>query len=132
MVRAAANGRAGISMPPGPHRGLIGIEHNRAWQPANSVFAMPGYTLSIVEFDDQGRCYDREQLAALQRALGQLEDRDPVIVVFVHGWKHNGDSGDDNLQNFCRAVETFASTAEPQTPVLAIFAAWRGLSLYGF
>src|SRR5579872_1026450 len=108
-----------VLSPDAAHRrGLIGIAPNRGWQPADSVFAMPGFTLSIIEFDDQGRCYNREQLAALKNALGDLRDKDPVTVVFVHGWKHNGDSGDDNLQNFCRALQLFAANAGSETPVL--------------
>ncbi len=121
-----------LSPGPAAGRGPIGIAPNRGWQPADSIFAMPGFTLSIVEFDDQGRCYNREQLAALTRTLGSMQDKDPIVVVFVHGWKHNGESGDDNLQNFCLALRSVAASAGPETPVLGIFAAWRGLSLYGF
>jgi pimeloyl-ACP methyl ester carboxylesterase len=122
----------GLSLGPGHDWGVIGIAPNRAWQPAGSIFSAPGFTLSIVEFDDQGRCYNREQLAALKRALGDMQDKDPAIVVFVHGWKHNGDSRDDNLQSFCRALQSVAANTGPDTPVLGIFAAWRGQSLYGF
>ena len=56
--------------------------------------------MAIVEFDDQGRCYDRRQMDALAGWLDVVADRDVIIVVFVHGWKHDARSDDSNLTAF--------------------------------
>jgi pimeloyl-ACP methyl ester carboxylesterase len=122
-------------MPAPQPRWPIGRVPNVMHQPADSVFNYDDFTLAIVEFDDQGRCYDRNQMQALACKLRELSVSDAVILVFVHGWKHNGRSGDDNLKRFLEVVERIAKeekkTRTP-VPVLAIYVAWRGLSLYGF
>jgi hypothetical protein len=45
-------------------RKLFGLILNQPHQnPGGAVFAERGYLLAIVEFDDQGLCYDRRQCA---------------------------------------------------------------------
>ena len=78
----------------------IGCVPNAKHQPTNSVFALTDYSLAIVEFDDQGRCYDRGQMESLANKFAALNGSDAVILVFVHGWKHDGRSDDDNLRRF--------------------------------
>jgi len=106
----------------------------------------PAYMLGIVEFDDQGQFFDREQMrvvlsAAQQETLGA--DRDSITVVFVHGWKHNawgGDethAGDDNLSAFrltllhLSETETRLSALQQRSArkIIGIYLAWRGLSV---
>src|SRR5258708_11771682 len=36
---------------------------------SSSIERYPGYTIAIVEFDDQGRFWDRRQVAALQAGM---------------------------------------------------------------
>jgi len=117
--------------PPEPARWL-GIMPNRPHQPPNSVFHLENYTLAIVEFDDQGRCHDRRQMTALSDELAQLEASDAIIIVFVHGWKHDGRTNDENLKNFLEVLEhAAAEQGSGGVPVLGVFVAWRGLSLFG-
>ncbi len=111
----------------------IGIMPNKANQSPDAVFQGPGYTLIIVEFDDQGRCQDRRQMKALDDKLTKLENVDTITLVFVHGWKHDAQSGDDNLANFCDVLQKVAAEQGTHAiPVIGIFVAWRGLSLYGY
>jgi hypothetical protein len=108
---------------------------NTAHQFRNAVFEFGSYAFAVVEFDDQGRCYERGQMDALVEKLDELlhQHQDAVILVFVHGWKHDGRSDDTNLQKFREMVERAAAEERPDgAPVLGIFVAWRGLSLYGF
>jgi hypothetical protein len=109
----------------------FGLIRNKPHQnPAGAVFTEQGYTLAIVEFDDQGVCYDRQQMHALTAALQPLKGRGPVILVFVHGWKHYGSSDDSNLQAFHKILAQTALET-PDQPVLGVFVAWRGLTWYG-
>ena len=123
----------------------VGIMPNRQHQTFHGFMKGAPYELAIVEFDDQGRCYDRGQMDAVAERLEALAPYDPpqagqdaILVVFVHGWQHNARSDDDNLTAF-RALlsETVgyeksatAPGAKPR-PVLGIFVGWRGLSDYG-
>jgi hypothetical protein len=86
--------------------------------------------LAIVEFDDQGVCYDRRQMHALTSALETLRGQGAVILVFVHGWTHNGSSDDSNLAAVRKILGQTALDAAGR-PVFGVFVAWRGLSWYG-
>ncbi len=127
----------------------IGIAPDDARQPADNVKRGPGYARFIIEYDDQGCSYRRGQMDALIGELDSLAGQRPIILVFVHGWKHNAHARDPNLAAFEKVVadtaraETLATQAanSPSTagqsahagqprPVLGIFVGWRGLSFY--
>ncbi len=61
------------------------------------------YELAIVEFDDQGRATTAGRWTRVAERLEALapEDarhgEDVILVAFVHGWKHDARSDDDNL-----------------------------------
>ena len=100
----------------------------------------PGAEILVLEFDDQGLCHDRRQMTAISARLADLRPgacvQDAVFITFVHGWKHNGAPDDDALRHFTAVVEKTAAKERSQgaagRPVIGIFVAWRGLSLYGF
>jgi hypothetical protein len=98
------------------------------------------FELAIVEFDDQGRCYDRGQLEAVANRLDALmkQEEDVIFVIFVHGWKHDARSDDEDLSAFRvllnETVQHEKATTSPGAaarPVLGIFVGWRGLSEFG-
>jgi hypothetical protein len=66
------------------------------------------------------------KMQAMADALGSLSGQDPVIIVFTHGWRHDGRSDDSNLQNFCLILKQAAIDA-PDRPVFGVYATWRGL-----
>jgi Alpha/beta hydrolase family len=113
---------------PRPPFGLVPNEPHQ--DPGGAVFREPDYTLAIVEFDDQGVCYDRRQLHAVAAALEPLRGRGAVVLVFVHGWRHNGCSDDSNLDSFHKLLAQTSLDAAGR-PVFGVFVAWRGLSWYG-
>lgn len=86
------------------------------------------YGLAIVEFDDQGLCYHRPQMQALLDALATLKGQKPIVLVFVHGWKHDGRTDDENLQQLMALLAHTA--ARVNRPVLGVFGAWRGMTWY--
>ncbi len=99
-----------IELPPAPKFPAIGIMPNKAHQPDEAIFHGPGYTLIIVEFDDQGRCQKREQMYAFDKTLADYENQDTITIVFVHGWKHDGRSDDDNLTSFRSVLQNTAAS----------------------
>lgn len=92
------------------------------------------YSLAVIEFDDQGWYHDVQQRDDLNRYLDGKRDEDLLIVVFIHGWKHNAAPDDINLQSF-RAVLKDACLSENRRPtrrkILGVYLSWRGLSLSG-
>ena len=87
-------------------KSLIGIVGNYAHQRKNSLISFPTYELAIVELDDQGCCQERAQMRGLAKKY-------PVSTMmprmrsssFVHGWKHDARSDDDNLAHFRHVLE---------------------------
>jgi hypothetical protein len=125
----------GGDLAPAQPPGFIGIIPNSAHQAPAGLFDNGSSQLAIVEFDDQGRCYDRRQMEALAGWIDGVADRDVIIVVFVHGWKHDARSDDTNLASFrevlAQAVAHEAAEAGAGArPVLGVFVGWRGVSFY--
>jgi pimeloyl-ACP methyl ester carboxylesterase len=125
-------------------RPIAGLMPNAAHQAAHGFMTGAPYELAIVEFDDQGRCYDRGQMDGVAKKLDALAP-DPdqlgkavILVVFVHGWQHDARSDDENLSAFrvllSETVEyerSRASAGVAPRPVLGVFVGWRGLSAFG-
>jgi hypothetical protein len=125
----------GGDLAPAQPPGFIGIIPNSAHQAPAGLFDNGSSQLAIVEFDDQGRCYDRRQMEALAGWIDGVADRDVIIVVLVHGWKHDARSDDTNLASFrevlAQAVAHEAAEAGAGArPVLGVFVGWRGVSFY--
>ena len=125
-------------------RGLAGIMPNAQHQTFLGFMTGAPYELAVVEFDDQGRCYDRRQIDGVAKRLEALgpedaaQGQDVILIAFVHGWQHDARSDDDNLTQF-RALlsqtvdyeEKHASPGVAPRPVLGVFVGWRGLSDFG-
>src|SRR5262249_54798772 len=107
-----------------------------------SIEEHPGYALSFVEFDDQGAFWDRRQLEAVEKAIrtkaGGPKDSGVVIILFVHGWRHNADLCDRNVGAFrellrkiyldeLQIIEATGLRRRPR-PVVGVYVGWRGLS----
>jgi pimeloyl-ACP methyl ester carboxylesterase len=118
-------------------RSLIGVMANEPRQ-SRGLFDFKDYQLAIVEFDDQGRCYQRHQMKEVADWLSAHSGIDVIIVIFVHGWKHDARSDDSNLANFqvviqdtvAREKEERARIGKTSRPILGVFVGWRGMSLY--
>jgi len=90
--------------------------------------------LGIVEFNDEGLAWNRNQRTAVLTMLRQKGAQNgALIVMFVHGWKHNATVCDDNVACFRRVLAGLAE-AEARNPrpakraIIGIYFGWRGLS----
>jgi hypothetical protein len=112
----------------------FGWEANRKQWDGPAIEHGPEYSLSVIEFDDQGWYHDVGQRDALMHFFDETASEDLLIVVFVHGWKHNAAAADGNLRSF-RALLRDARASEDQREtsrrVLGVYLSWRGRSLYG-
>ena len=109
---------------------------------SRSVEIHPEFTLAFVEFDDQGRFWDRSQLELLERTL-EAENRRPdtsgvTISVFAHGWRHDAEVCDANVACFRTFLAQLHADMGVVTRVaggnvrpkrlVAVYVSWRGLS----
>jgi hypothetical protein len=99
------------------------------------------FSLSFVEFDDQGSLWDRRQLDTVINNISS-EGKKPnglLMVAFIHGWKNNAryDNGNvasfrESLRQLARLEAEAAKNAKPPVParkVLGLYVGWRGLSV---
>ncbi len=78
---------------------------------------LASFDVAVLEFDDDGRFEDRSQLDRTADWIRHLRDRnscdDVLVVVFVHGWKHNADwsdadNGDEHFRAFRHVLASLA------------------------
>ncbi len=98
------------------------------------------YLLGFVEFDDLGWAWDRTQMDRIVTEIGREgEERDLLIVVFAHGWKHNAETCDTNVTCFretLRRLHYTEAALHEQDPkkarrIVGIYLGWRGRSARG-
>lgn len=105
----------------------------------NDTFAVErttNYLLGIVEIDDQGWLWDRQQLNYVRdqiAAEASHATNGVQLFVFVHGWEHSAAPGDENLESFrdmltyLQAIEQQRSQNRPRKTI-GLFVSWRGKS----
>lgn len=97
--------------------------------------------LAVIEFDDRGELWD---LAQLSSAVETIEQRSAassngvLVVVYLHGWKHNADWDRENggLRMFASQLVETARGLSPAGQlaadhVVGIYLGWRGRVLRG-
>lgn len=102
------------------------------------------FLLGFVEFNDQGLLFDRKQMNAVVSELKrEAVQRDLLIVVFMHGWKHNArhqDSNrpeDENITTFRQVLSELSKaeariseiTGTPPRGIAGVYLGWRGASI---
>jgi hypothetical protein len=123
------------------------------------------YQLAFIEFDDRGEMFEREQLKQVLKVIQELKnkaaqqtqdarkeaqskgvacpegdypDLQPVVAVFVHGWKNNASDSSGNVWGFRQLLGGFAfqfsqnicpDQRPKQAPILGIYIGWRGAVL---
>ncbi len=98
----------------------------------------PEYLLGFAEFDDLGWGWERAQGRVLLRAI-LAEERDLLMVVFAHGWKHNASTCDTNVTCFRETLRRLhdtesklaAAAGRAERRIVGIYVGWRGLSSRG-
>lgn len=98
------------------------------------------YALGIIEFDNSGILFDRVQMHKVLEYVERESERSHLLmVVFIHGWKHNAEVGDDNVMDFrevlIRISERETALAKSDKlprdprPVIGLYLGWRGVSV---
>lgn len=96
------------------------------------------YSLAFIEFDDQGLLWHRSQMETVETRIAELASSgDLLMVVFVHGWKHDAAHDDPNIKTFRSALANLASAegristlggSKPRQ-LVGVYLGWRGDSI---
>jgi pimeloyl-ACP methyl ester carboxylesterase len=93
------------------------------------------YLLGFVEFDDLGWYWNPDQKKAVVKAVRNVaRTEDVVMVAFAHGWNHDSNARDGNVQDFQQilgqlaALERQSAKRKCLTPrrIVGIYMGWRG------
>src|ERR1700722_19473025 len=108
----------------------------------NIIEVTTNYTLGFVELDDQGWLYNRTNnqtqiQTVVNRFTEELKTNGLLMVVFIHGWKHNAQDGDSNVTMFHKVLHKLAdmemldakNNHRPARRIAGVYVGWRGLSL---
>lgn len=90
--------------------------------------------ITYVEFDEQGEMHERELAKAALDELGRRASaRQTIMLLFAHGWKHNAEGRDQNVEDFQTQLVKLATRinedAKKPINVEGVYLGWRGLSL---
>jgi hypothetical protein len=97
------------------------------------------FDLYAVEQDDRGVLFQRDQVDVIRERIKKRADGNgAIIIVYVHGWKHNATPCDDNMSCFRTILQKVAQTEKaasansnppyPRRVVSGIYVGWRGLA----
>lgn len=90
------------------------------------------YSLSFIEFDDQGYFWDAQQLTQLSDHVREAgKARGVLLIAFVHGWNHSAGVGDSNIACFEEVLKAVARMESANNrgaarAVVGVFVGWRG------
>jgi hypothetical protein len=103
---------------------------------ANPVrqLASKGYSLSYIEFDDQGELWQRCanwdqtgcQLSDTIRQIHEQGKQELLVLTYIHGWMSSASPNDGDRRKFEGVLQRLATDPNQQRPVVGIYIAWRG------
>ncbi len=114
---------------PTSHEPTIDERHKLIDEPFEGLAVKLGF----VEFDEFGHLFNRNQMNDLLTQIKQLKD--PLIIVFVHGWHNNAAPGNGNITSFANQTLLHAAQIEKNDrgdharPVVGVYVGWRGESI---
>jgi hypothetical protein len=90
------------------------------------------YSLRFIESDDEGWFWDPQQANESMRLIrGKLDQRQTLVVVFVHGWHHSAECCDQNVEGFRNTLRQLSGMVKDFN-IVGIYVGWRGRSLAGW
>lgn len=87
-----------------------------------------GYELGFVEFTERGNRFNETQKNLVLAKAKEYIDNNGTVIVFVHGWHHNADMNDSNVQSMREGLLKISKHIRNDNKVFGIYVGWRGES----
>ena len=91
------------------------------------------YSLSFVEFGNDGRAWNPQQLDEALKVIDEADRRSnhhALVLVFIHGWKNNAGQSNNNVVDFRKQINRMASDVCGKNVatcgVAGIYFGWNG------
>ena len=109
---------------------LIAIINPRSEFRADGLWSNPedgAYDLAFLELSERGNLFHRERLFELVEHVEQQSKT--LMIVFVHGWKHNARESDGNVQSIRRLLHNLSTVRGlGGNRLLGVYIGWPGRS----
>ncbi|MDB6117168.1 MAG: esterase [Verrucomicrobiaceae bacterium] len=81
--------------------------------------------MTVIEFDERGDFWKASQAEEAEKMIKAM--RRPILITYVHGWRHDARPGDNDLKNF----QHFLAELNKGLPnrVCGVYIGWRGASV---
>ena len=103
-------------------------EH-RSYYPDGSSVIQPdadhSAPVAVIEFDERGDFWDPSQVREADRIIRAKPS--PILVTYVHGWRHDARESDGDLKAFRRFLHDLNEGL--QQKVCGVYIGWRGASV---
>ena len=118
-----------------------GCVQPRLYRPVN-IQQEEGYTLTFIEFDDQGELWSPSQMFRTTELIKRANatKQTSLVVVFIHGWQNNASPKQEQeegkslhgFKQFLGQLAQQVAAADPTSsvPITGIYLAWRGKSAH--
>ena len=119
---------------------LTGCVSAKMYRP-DSVEEQEDYTLTFIEFDDQGEPWAPAQLERTIQVIDEAnsDGKRAVVLLFVHGWQNDASEREDrkddnNVEGFQRLLNTTRQLIErgnenpEDIALIGVYLSWRGRS----
>ena len=125
--------------------------HTRSGAPGNCVTAPDSdscrqsyfqeyehFDLAFAEFSERGNAFSDAYLKDVKNRIAQkAADKGVVLVIFVHGWKHNAAETDSNLIDFKKSLGAINDALQArlkdsslgERDLVGLYIGWRGASI---
>ncbi len=96
------------------------------------------HDIAFAEFSERGNAFSDQAIATvLGKIKKQADAQGVVLIVFIHGWKHNASETDGNVLDFKDAMLTmsgilkkaFDGTELGSRRLVGLYVGWRGASI---
>ena len=114
---------------------MVGCNHQKFLTGAEHFQSKNGNTNHLVniQFNDHGDLWDEKAYKASLSLIQDTRAKSPtgrvIVVVYVHGWKHNAAPDDTDYGHFRTLVQSTAGAVDRKSPLVGIYIGWRGSSL---
>ncbi|MFT5498398.1 MAG: hypothetical protein ACI9TH_003810, partial [Kiritimatiellia bacterium] len=106
----------------------------RSYEPALAT-NRTGKTFAVVEFDEQGELWQREQLSGLLTHIDEVKrsGQNVLLMLYVHGWNHNASPRSENYRRFRALIEELpiesiklGPSNERPNHLMGVYIGWPG------
>jgi hypothetical protein len=101
--------------------------HQKPWPGVKVDGQTSAKNIAVIEFDEQGDFWDTAQL---KRGIDLIKSTPrPLLVTYVHGWRHDARASDTDLQRFKEFIDELNHKKPAGYTACGLYIGWRGASV---